>query len=72
MKGQVSMLDHVYFQLYEGLKAYRGGDNKVRIFRPDLNMERMYSTAERAMLPVSEHNVNAIIAAIVACCKKCT
>ncbi|KAK2154184.1 hypothetical protein LSH36_275g09029 [Paralvinella palmiformis] len=45
---------HYAVELYEGLKAYRGGDNKVRIFRPDLNMERMYSTAERAMLPAFE------------------
>ncbi len=42
------------FQLYEGLKAYRGSDEKIRIFRPELNMVRMKTTAHRATLPVSE------------------
>ena len=35
------------------MKAYRGMDNKVRLFRPDQNMNRMITTAERASLPVS-------------------
>lgn len=34
------------------MKAYRGVDNKIRIFRPDLNMIRMNNTAARACLPV--------------------
>jgi branched-chain amino acid aminotransferase len=34
------------------LKAYRGVDGKVRIFRPEMNMERMNRTAVRAGLPV--------------------
>ena len=55
---------YVYFQLYEGLKAYRGSDGKVRIFRPDLNMDRMYQTAERATLPVSDHHLCSVITAI--------
>lgn len=40
-------------QLYEGIKAYRGEDQIIRIFRPDKNMERMNRTATRATLPVS-------------------
>ena len=39
-------------QLFEGMKAYRGVDNKVRLFRPDKNAERMHNTAARATLPV--------------------
>ena len=38
-------------QLYEGLKVYRGVDGVMRIFRPDLNMERMVATARRVTLP---------------------
>ena len=33
------------------MKAYRGVDGKIRMFRPDQNMERMNTTAERASLP---------------------
>lgn len=39
------------FQLFEGMKAYRGVDGKIRIFRPEMNMERMNQTALRAGLP---------------------
>jgi branched-chain amino acid aminotransferase len=34
------------------MKAYRGDNGKIRLFRPDLNMKRMLSTAERSVLPV--------------------
>jgi branched-chain amino acid aminotransferase len=34
------------------MKAYRGNDGTIRLFRPDLNMKRMLSTAERSVLPV--------------------
>lgn len=39
-------------QLFEGMKAYRGPDNKVRLFRPMINMKRMLKSAHRACLPV--------------------
>lgn len=39
-------------QLFEGLKAFRGVDNKIRLFRPELNMKRMCRSALRATLPV--------------------
>jgi len=42
---------HYAIELFEGMKAYRGVDNKIRIFRPDKNMERMRRTAARAALP---------------------
>lgn len=38
-------------QLFEGMKAYRGVDGKIRVFRPDLNMERMNVSAMRSNLP---------------------
>jgi len=37
--------------LFEGLKAYRNKDGKVTLFRPDLNMSRMNTSAERLALP---------------------
>lgn len=37
--------------MFEGLKAYRGVDDKVRIFRPELNMQRMNMSALKAGLP---------------------
>lgn len=39
------------FQLFEGMKAYRGVDGKIRLFRPELNMERMNASAARCGLP---------------------
>lgn len=33
------------------MKAYRGEDGCLRLFRPDKNMARMLSTAKRSSLP---------------------
>ncbi|XP_072876649.1 branched-chain-amino-acid aminotransferase, cytosolic isoform X6 [Chlorocebus sabaeus] len=44
---------HYAVELFEGLKAFRGVDNKIRLFRPNLNMNRMYRSAVRATLPPS-------------------
>lgn len=33
------------------MKAYRGADGKIRLFRPDQNMKRLLRGAKRAMLP---------------------
>ncbi|XP_034502437.1 branched-chain-amino-acid aminotransferase, cytosolic isoform X2 [Ailuropoda melanoleuca] len=43
---------HYAVELFEGLKAFRGVDNKIRLFRPNLNMDRMHQSAVRATLPV--------------------
>ena len=40
-------------QCFEGMKAYRGPDGKVRLFRPIENMNRMKRSAVAASLPVS-------------------
>ncbi|WCJ17995.1 Branched-chain-amino-acid aminotransferase 6 [Euphorbia peplus] len=37
--------------LFEGLKAYRGEDNEIRLFRPELNALRMQKGAERLCMP---------------------
>uniref|UniRef100_A0A8C8F856 Branched chain amino acid transaminase 1 n=1 Tax=Oncorhynchus tshawytscha TaxID=74940 RepID=A0A8C8F856_ONCTS len=46
---------HYAVQLFEGMKAYRGADDKVCLFRPMLNMNRMAKSAERASLLVRTH-----------------
>lgn len=51
MGGHVTL--GVCVQLFEGMKAFRGVDNHVRLFRPMMNMERMHRTAQRSCLPVS-------------------
>lgn len=44
---------HYAQELFEGMKAYKDAEGKVRLFRPDLNMKRMRTSAERLALPVS-------------------
>ncbi|PIK54145.1 Branched-chain-amino-acid aminotransferase, cytosolic [Apostichopus japonicus] len=38
-------------ELFEGMKAFRGVDGKIRMFRPHHNMKRMRRSAKRAGLP---------------------
>ncbi|SPP78662.1 branched-chain-amino-acid aminotransferase, cytosolic [Drosophila guanche] len=45
---------HYAVELFEGMKAYRGVDGKIRIFRPDMNMARMNLAAQRSGLPTFE------------------
>lgn len=42
---------HYAIELFEGMKAYRGVDGKIRLFRPELNMERMNNSAVGSGLP---------------------
>ncbi|KAJ1354299.1 hypothetical protein KIN20_011182 [Parelaphostrongylus tenuis] len=42
---------HYASELFEGMKAYRGVDDRIRLFVPELNMRRMRRTAIRATLP---------------------
>ncbi|XP_039979296.1 branched-chain-amino-acid aminotransferase, cytosolic-like, partial [Xiphias gladius] len=37
---------HYSIQLFEGLKTYRGDNNRLRLFRPMLNMNRMANSAK--------------------------
>lgn len=45
---------HYGFELFEGLKAYRTSDDKITMFRPDMNMKRMNKSAARICLPTFE------------------
>ncbi|CAN8003147.1 unnamed protein product [Ixodes pacificus] len=42
---------HYAQELFEGMKAYRGEDDKVRLFRPDANVRRLLNSADRLGLP---------------------
>ncbi|KAI1366828.1 branched-chain amino acid aminotransferase [Xylaria arbuscula] len=42
---------HYGFECFEGMKAYRDKAGKVRLFRPDKNMERFNKSAARIALP---------------------
>ncbi|KAL4875766.1 aminotransferase [Aspergillus karnatakaensis] len=42
---------HYATECFEGMKVYRGYDGKLRLFRPDLNGERLSNSAIRASLP---------------------
>src|SRR5687767_12923481 len=37
--------------LFEGLKAFRGKDGKIRLFRPDKHVQRLNRTAEKLCIP---------------------
>jgi len=41
-------------ECFEGLKLYRGYDNKLRLFRPERNCSRMLVSASRIALPAFE------------------
>jgi branched-chain amino acid aminotransferase len=40
--------------LFEGLKAFRGPDGKIRLFRPDKHAARLNRTAEKMCIPTLE------------------
>ncbi len=42
---------HYAFECFEGMKAYRQRDGRIRLFRPDRNMARMNKSATRIALP---------------------
>lgn len=42
---------HYAFECFEGMKAYRGSDGKLRLFRPDLNMRRLDLSSQRLAMP---------------------
>ncbi|PAV22319.1 branched-chain amino acid aminotransferase II [Pyrrhoderma noxium] len=47
---------HYAQTLFEGMKAYRDENGKVTMFRPDMNMKRMNTSAERIALPTFNGN----------------
>ncbi|MBN2568851.1 MAG: branched-chain amino acid aminotransferase [Deltaproteobacteria bacterium] len=46
-----SMCFHYAQEIFEGLKAYRGKDGSIYLFRPDENIKRMNQSAERLCMP---------------------
>ncbi|AOA64721.1 Mitochondrial branched-chain amino acid aminotransferase, homolog of murine ECA39 [Komagataella phaffii GS115] len=42
---------HYAFELFEGMKAYKDSQGKIRLFRPDMNMARFNKSAARICLP---------------------
>src|SRR4051812_15703894 len=42
---------HYAFECFEGMKAYKDKNGKIRLFRPDKNMERFNKSAARIALP---------------------
>ena len=42
---------HYAQEVFEGLKAYRGADGKISLFRPEANMDRMNNSCERVCIP---------------------
>ena len=42
---------HYGQSLFEGLKAFRGKDGKIRLFRPQKHVERLNRTAHRMTIP---------------------
>ena len=42
---------HYGQESFEGLKAFRGKDGKVRVFRPEENAKRMQSTSQGILMP---------------------
>jgi branched-chain amino acid aminotransferase len=47
---------HYALQAFEGMKAYIDQQGKIRMFRPEMNMERLKDSAERLCFPVSGNN----------------
>ncbi len=46
-----AMVFHYGQAIFEGLKAYRGKDEQIRLFRPKENLERMNTSAVRMCMP---------------------
>ncbi|MCL1822684.1 MAG: branched-chain amino acid aminotransferase [Oscillospiraceae bacterium] len=46
-----AMVLHYGQEIFEGLKAYRDSNNKIRLFRPQENFKRMNVSAKRLVIP---------------------
>ncbi|MCH8842445.1 MAG: branched-chain amino acid aminotransferase [SAR324 cluster bacterium] len=43
--------------VFEGLKAFRGADGTVRVFRPDKNIQRLRASCERLCIPMIDDEI---------------
>ena len=50
----VSAALHYGQSIFEGMKAYRGVDEKIRLFRPQMNHKRLTASCERMCIPPVE------------------
>ena len=46
-----AMVYHYGQEMFEGMKAYRGEDDEIYLFRPDMNAKRANSSNERLVIP---------------------
>ncbi|KAI8812289.1 aminotransferase [Cladochytrium replicatum] len=46
-----STVFHYAVECFEGMKAYKDKDGNIRMFRPDMNMNRLHRSCERLSLP---------------------
>eukprot|EP00899_Mesostigma_viride_P027215 jgi/Mesvir1/7679/Mv11649-RA.1 len=51
-----SQVFHYGTECFEGMKAFRAVDGSTRLFRPDRNMARLRSSAERLLLPTFDED----------------
>src|SRR3954453_12194798 len=47
---------HYAFECFEGMKAYKDKQGRIRLFRPDKNMARFNASAARIALPTFTGN----------------
>ncbi|EPS42884.1 hypothetical protein H072_3109 [Dactylellina haptotyla CBS 200.50] len=47
---------HYAFTCFEGMKAYKDADDRIRLFRPDRNMHRLNRSSARIALPTFNHD----------------
>lgn len=52
-----AMVLHYGQEVFEGLKAYRGKDDKILLFRPDENFKRLNRSNERLCIPAFDEEV---------------
>ena len=48
---------HYGQSIFEGLKAYRGKNGKIAIFRPDMNAKRFAESANRMCMPAVPEDI---------------
>jgi branched-chain amino acid aminotransferase len=48
---------HYAQSMFEGLKAFRGRDDRIRLFRPDKHVQRLNNTAKRLCIPTIDPEV---------------
>ena len=47
---------HYGQSIFEGLKAFRGSDGVIRVFRPDMNAKRLNGSCQRLCIPILDRD----------------